>query len=119
MRCYRWNAKPNPVAKRRRFMRNGTVRRSGASEKDPIRTSISLFHVERFSEAALSVYFASPHQEESLQRAGNRDCILPQPSIYLLDCVHFPATYPENALRCSNTPEMTPPQQFCELPPRC
>src|SRR5260370_32568839 len=115
MRCYRWNAKPNPVAKRRRFMRNGTVRRSGASEKDPIRTSISLFHVERFSEAALSVYLASPHQEESLQRAGNRNWILPQPSIYLLHCVHVPPTAPENAPRSANTFGTCPPQKFVGL----
>ena len=66
---------------------NGAVLRSGANEKDPIKIRISVFHVERFSEAALSVYFASPHQEESLQRTGNRDWILPQPSVYLLDCV--------------------------------
>jgi len=70
------------------------------------------------AEAALSVYLASPHQEESFatQRGIGIGSFPAIHSTSLIASTSLPR--PRDGLRCANTFGMSPPQKFVELPQR-
>jgi hypothetical protein len=58
---------------------------------------------------------AMPNQEKSLQGAGNRNWILPQPAAYSFDLVDIASSNPENNLTGRDALGVCPAEKFIEL----